>query len=41
MDLGNTDDSNVFVPNEMNKIQLPTFTTIYWYFLYINYFKMY
>ena len=35
MDLRNTDDSNVCVPNEMNKTQLPTFTTIYWHFLYL------
>ena len=31
----NTDDSNLFVPNEMNKTQLHTFTTIYWHFLYL------
>ena len=24
MDLGNTDDSNLFIPNEMNKTQIPT-----------------
>ena len=35
MDLRNTDDSNLFVPNEMNKTQLPTFTTIYLHFLYL------
>ena len=26
MDLGNTGDNNLFVPSEMNKTQLPTFT---------------
>ena len=32
MDLRNT-DNNLFVPSEMNKTQLPTFTTIYRHFL--------
>ena len=35
MDLRNTDDSNLFVPTEMNKTQLLTFTNIYWNFLYL------
>ena len=35
MDLSNTDDSNLCVPNEVNKTQLPTFTTIYFNFLYL------
>ena len=33
MDLRNTDDNNLFIPSEMNKTQLPTFTTIYRHFL--------
>ena len=35
MDFRNTDDNNLFVPNEMNKTQLPTFITIYRHFLYL------
>ena len=35
MDLRNNDDNNLFVPSEMNKTQLPTFTTIYRHFLYL------
>ena len=35
MDLRNTDDNNLIVPNKMNKLQLPTFTNIYRHFLYI------
>ena len=35
MDLKNTDDSNLFVPNEMNTTQLPSITTIYRHVLYL------
>ena len=33
MDLSNIDDNNLFVQSKMNQTQLPTFTTIYPYFL--------
>ena len=35
MDLRNTDDNNLFIPNEMNKTQLPIFKNIYRHFLYL------
>ena len=42
MDIRNTDDSNLFVPNEMNKTQLPTYTTtIFAFSIFTYYFKMY
>ena len=34
MDFRNTDDRNVFVPNEMNTTQLPTFITALSIFTY-------